>query len=233
MGVQRLTSVSLLSLVLGLPAWAILPGTAQPVALVSKVILDVARSSEGNDWLAATRGEVLLSGDRIRTGLNSLAVIKFKDNSMVRVRERSELTVAGYEENGAFSKTLTLEKGVTGFSIRKQRQNEEFRFLSPTSVASVRGTGGQFSVQDSADILIVTHGLMEMMNNVSGETVRIPAGYTGISRADGTTQTRVSTPEEQHQAQNASRPSDRDNHFELDLRDNQGNTRKLRIEFHD
>jgi hypothetical protein len=233
MSIERMVAVFLFCLIPGLLSWAVLPGPSQPVALVSKVVLDVARSSEGTDWTAATRGEVLLSGDHIRTGFNSLAVIKFKDNSMVRVRERSELSIAGKEENGAFSKTLTLEKGVAGFNIRKQRENEEFRFLSPTSVASVRGTGGQFAVDDTADVLIVSHGLMELMNSVTGETVRVPAGYTGVSRSDGTTQTRVSTPDEQRQAQNASRPSDRDNHFELDLRDNQGNTRKLKIEFHD
>jgi ferric-dicitrate binding protein FerR (iron transport regulator) len=233
MNIQRVVPVLLLCLLPVLSSRAILTGPSQSVALVSKVVLDVTRSTEGADWSAATRGEVLLSGDRIRTGFNSLAVIKFKDNSMVRVREKSELTIAGKEENGAFSKTLTIEKGSAGFNIKKQRENEEFRFLSPTSVASVRGTGGQFSVYDSADVLIVSHGLMELKNTVTGTTVQVPAGYTGFSRSDGSTLSRPSTPDELRQAQDASRPSDRENHFELDLRDNQGNTRKLRIEFHD
>ncbi|HEX9655839.1 MAG TPA: FecR family protein [Bacteroidota bacterium] len=207
---------------------------AQPessLALVSKIIQRVLRQQDGKDWVDAKRGETLGAGDKIRTGQSSLAVIKFKDNSMLRVRELSELTIEGVNNNGVFFKSVEIEKGAVGFNIRKQGEGEEFRFSSPTSVASIRGTGGQFLLADSADLLVVIEGVVLYTNQISRESVEVRAGFTGVSRKDGTIVTRPSTDEEQREAIESSRQTDRENEFEFDLRDNQGNRRKLRIEF--
>ncbi len=201
------------------------------LALVSKVIQRVLRQQGGKDWVDAKRGETLAAGDKIRTGQSSLAVIKFKDNSMVRVRELSELTIEGENNSGVFFKSVEIEKGAVGFNIRRQGEGEEFRFSSPTSVASIRGTGGQFLLADSADLLVVVEGAVLYTNQVSRESVEVRAGFSGVSRKDGTIVARPFTDEEQREAIEASRQTDRENEFELDLRDNQGNRRKLRIEF--
>lgn len=207
---------------------------AQPessLALVSKIIQRVLRQQDGKDWVDAKRGETLGAGDKIRTGQSSLAVIKFKDNSMLRIRELSELTIEGENNNGVFFKSVEIEKGAVGFNIRKQGEGEEFRFSSPTSVASIRGTGGQFLLADSADLLVVIEGVVLYTNQISRESLEVRAGFTGVSRKDGTIVTRPSTDEEQREAIESSRQTDRENEFEFDLRDNQGNRRKLRIEF--
>jgi len=201
------------------------------LALVSKVVQRVLRQQDGKDWVDAKRGETLGAGDKIRTGQSSLAVIKFKDNSMVRVRELSELTIEGENNSGVFFKSVEIEKGAVGFNIRKQGDGEEFRFSSPTSVASIRGTGGQFLLADSADLLVVIEGVVLYTNQISRESVEVRAGFTGVSRKDGTIVTRPFTDEERQEAIEASRQTDKENEFEFDLHDNQGNKRKLRIEF--
>lgn len=212
-------------------------GVASPpegsVALINKVVLEVARKEEGKNWQDAVKGETLSSGDRVKTGQKSAAIIKFKDNSLVRVRELTELTVTGTTSGSAFSKSVEMKGGVVGFNIKKQQQGEEFRFTSPTSVASIRGTGGSFTTSTAADTLIVTEGSIEFTNTISSNTVIVAAGNTGISKPDGTITSRPSTPEERDAAEQAARATDQDNRLEFDLRDSRGNSKRLKIDYKD
>lgn len=166
------------------------------VALVSRVVLDVTRKEAFRDWQIARRGETLSSGDRVKTGKNSVAVIKFKDHSLVRVRERSEVAVMGTRKKLLFSKSVNLDKGVVEFSIEKQKSDEEFRITSPTSVASIRGTDGKFASGGLSDTLTLIEGAVILTNMKSSRSVEVKAGYTGISDPDGTISVRRATPDE-------------------------------------
>lgn len=202
---------------------------AEPaIALVSKVILDVKRKEASKDWIVAKRGETLASGDKIRTGDKSVAIIKFKDNSLVRVREKSEVTVTGTTTGSAFSKSIDLLRGTIGFNVKKQTIGEEFRFTSPTSVASIRGTKGLLTLGDT---LTVTEGRVRFKNKSSLREVDVDAGFTAVSYADGTIQVRPSSDEEKARATSALREEGQDNKLELDFRDNQGNKKQLKIDF--
>lgn len=207
------------------------PEPVSPVGLVSKVVLDVSHREAQGEWQKAKRGDPLASGDKVLTGEKSLAIIKFKDNSMVRVREKTEVTITGTVEGTAFSKSVRVEQGVVGFNIQKQRSQEEFRFTSPTSVASIRGTGGQFVTASSADTLVVIEGEVWLTNVISSDSVEVSAGFTGISASDGSVQVRPSTPAESAAASNASRTGDQENRLEFEMRDSRGNRKELRIEY--
>ena len=229
--------VLLVPLVLVAPTSSVIakspPSAGTDVALVSKVILDVKRKELDKDWIAAKRGETLTSGDRVRTGVNSLAVIKFKDNSLVRIREQSELTVTGNLSGRAFSKTVNLTRGAVGFNIKKQETGEEFSFRSPTSVASIRGTEGVYIATALEDLLTVLQGTIRFQNTISTTEVDVNAGYTGVAKPDGTILTRPSTPSEQAIARNAmiEREDEQRNLLELEFRDAQGNRKEMRIDF--
>ena len=228
--VAYILSLALVGTLLAAPAAPALPPAEPTIALVSKVILDVTRKESGKDWQKAKRGETLASGDKVKTGDQSIAVIKFKDNSLVRVREKTELTVTGTMNGSAFSKSVNIQRGVVGFNIKKQRAEEEFRFSSPTSVASIRGTGGALTIA-SSDTLVVTEGLVRLTNNISSNFVDVAAGFTGLSNPDGTISSRPSTPAERAAAENAARATEQDNRLEFELRDNQGNSKRLIIDF--
>jgi hypothetical protein len=214
-------------------AAAAIPPAPPSIALISKVVLDVTHKESGNDWQTAKKGETLASGDRLKTGAKSVAIVKFKDNSLVRVRELTELTVTGSMNGSAFSKAVEVKSGVVGFNIKKQQSSEEFRFSSPTSVASIRGTGGSFSSSQEADTLIVTEGAIEFSNTASSQLVTVAAGFTGISKPNGTIISRPSTPEEKAAAELAARTSEQDNRLEFDLRDGRGNSKRIKIDFKD
>ena len=90
------------------------------IALAVKIIRDVSRTNNNSDWTKTQKGDILYSGDNVKTGEKSIAIVKFKDNSMLRVRESSELKVVGEVKEGKLSKTVQLVRGEFGFDIQKQ-----------------------------------------------------------------------------------------------------------------
>ena len=198
----------------------------KPVALITKVIQEVDKKTESVDWKKATKGESLISGDEVRTGKKSLAIIKFLDNSILRVREQSSLKV----NSEGTARTVEIENGGLGFDIQKQKQNEQFKFTSPTSVASIRGTKGKISHAGNGDILIVTEGTVNLKNNASGNDVDVTAGTIGFSNSDGTVSSRKATQQELADATSAATGGS-NNELNLEMKDSKGNKKELKFKY--
>ena len=204
--------------------------TEQGIGLLSKVVVDVTRKPVNQEWVTAARGQTLDSGDMVKTGEKSLAVVKFKDNSLLRLRELSEVTLSGSQSGQSLSKSVDLLNGVIGFSVSKQRAGEEFRFSTPTSVASIRGTGGSLS-KGATDVLVVVEGVVNFLNRVSGKAVDVQAGFTGVSWPDGKLDVRVSTEAERASALEAARSGDQPRQLKLEIRNGQGEQKDLIIDY--
>jgi hypothetical protein len=200
------------------------------IGLVSKVIMDVSRRPSSRDWTKAQRGDILNGGDLVRTGERSIAVVKFKDNSMLRIQEKSLVTLSGVSEQGTFQKGAKIDDGVVGFRVQKQRPGEEFRFTSPTSVASIRGTEGAFALTDSGDNFMILTGLGRITNLVSMISMDVPAGYMALSQKNGHVSLRPATEQEKGDATKASRLSEEERHLRLQLKNRKGETRDLIID---
>src|SRR5260221_5625498 len=200
-----------------------------PLALIMKVIPQVSKRSSVKDWSDAVKGDALGTGDRVRTAKSSLAIIKFRDRSIVRLREQSELTLDGQLLEGKVTKTVQLSKGGFGFEIQKQH-DEQFRLTSPTSVASIRGTKGKLSGGEGFDTLIVTEGLVRLHNNVSNRDTDVAAGSIGFSNQDGTLSVRQATAEEIADA-NRLAAGGTPNELKLELKDPQGNKKELKLRY--
>lgn len=205
-------------------------------ALAVKVIQDVSRKTAEIDWTKAKKGDYLYSGDQLRTGERSIAIVKFIDNSMLRVRENSELRLFGETKNGVFSKTVHVDRGQFSFDIEKQKQNEQFTFTSPTSVASIRGTQGYMTTSEIEDHVTVIDGSVSLTNSFSNRSVNVDAGQTGTSRRDGSVDVRPASPEEQNRAKNeirAARGAGVEKTLEIELQDPQGKKSLMRIRYRD
>ena len=200
------------------------------MALITKIVQEVTKKSPATEWEKASKGETLTSGDYLRTGKKSLAIVKFTDNSMLRVRELSEMRILGEIRGTALSKTVDIQTGGFGFDIRKQ-QDEEFIFTSPTSVASIRGTKGKMTTGSEGDTMIVTEGTINLTNNASQRNVTLPAGTIGFSNPDGSISSRKATDRELAGANEAISGGGSQHELKLDLRDPQGNKRELRIHY--
>lgn len=199
------------------------------LALIMKVIPQVSKKSETTEWSKAEKGDPLGTGDRVRTEKNSLAIIKFMDRSIVRLREQSEMSIDGSAVEGKFTKTIKLTRGGFGFEFRKQH-DEQFRLTSPTSVASIRGTKGKLSGGEGSDTLIVTEGLVTFHNNVSNRDVDVSAGELGVSNQDGSISAREATPQELADA-NKLATGGSTNELKLELKDSQGNKKELKLRY--
>ena len=133
-----------------------------PVAIIMKVIKDVSIKKGSGEWAQAKLGSYLSSTDEIKTGDKSLALIKFTDNSILRVRENSTLKLFADKNKGTLAKNTYIDQGKVGFHVTKQ-QNEEFKFTTPTMVASIRGTSGEFEVFSDSTLLILGEGIVDIL----------------------------------------------------------------------
>lgn len=163
MKVDRMKKISLIViafLFISLSSYAFMPPS---VGVLTKVIQKVEyKSVENGNWDNAELGGVLYDGDEVRTGNRSLALLKFLDNSLLRVRENSIVTIYGSKEDSKLNKNTLIQQGKVGFDVTKQ-EGEEFKFTTPTGVASIRGTSGFFDVPvDGSMLIFVKNGLVEV-----------------------------------------------------------------------
>lgn len=230
---HRHRHLSVLAVVIAALALAVLaPGYRADnatLAFVNKIIFEVQKRSAENAWAKASSGDVLTSGDQVRTGKRSLAIIKFLDASIIRLRELSLLTLTGDGPRGSMIKSAQLSQGSLGFDIRKQ-QSEQFRLTSPTSVASIRGTNGKWTGGGASDTLIILEGLVNLKNNTSGNSVDVAAGSIGFSNSDGSVSSRKATQKELADASEALTGGS-PNELKLELRDSKGNQKELKLKF--
>ena len=163
-------------------------GTDTPVALIKKIIKDVSyRKTDASDWEIAKTGTPLKTGEQIKTGYKSLALVLFTDGTgLLRVRENSTMYIYAKKDGKKLNKNTFLEQGVIGFEINKQEE-EEFKFTTPTAVAAIRGTAGYLEVDsDSSTVIACEHGKIEVQARQGKKGVEtVEGGFAVRVGADG------------------------------------------------
>lgn len=189
MKLKKLSALFVLPLVMGLILIEELPKPEEtPIALVKKIVKDVTyKKANQSDWEIAKTGTPLKDGEEVKTGSKSLALILFTDGSgLMRVRENSILHIYGAKEGKKINKNTYVDRGLVGFEVNKQG-DEEFKFTTPTAVASIRGTNGFLDVyEDSTTKIFLESGEVEF-ESLIGErrTGRVLGGSTAIIDSDG------------------------------------------------
>jgi hypothetical protein len=182
-----LVIIVIVAALLAAPAWNF--QDKKPIAAyIMKVVNTVERRSGSTQgWTKAVLLSELKAGYEVRTQEKSFAMIKFADDSKVAVREKSIITISGEVAGGKIlNRDVYIERGRTSFDIKKQ-QTEQFRFTSPISVASIRGTEGGTGFDPGAnlaDITIIT-GVAEFSSSRTGCKVDVRAGMTGLVDGSG------------------------------------------------
>lgn len=173
-----------------------------PIALIKKVVKDVTyKQNEEADWELAKTGVPLQNGQEVKTGTKSLALILFTDGSgLLRVRENSILHIYGEQEVNKLNKNTFIQKGQLGFQVSKQ-EDEQFKFTTPTVVASIRGTGGFIDVEnDSSTTIVCESGLIELQaTGGSRQSGSLSGGNSADIGADGQININPTTQQQQNQ----------------------------------
>ncbi|MFH1850830.1 MAG: FecR family protein [Candidatus Neomarinimicrobiota bacterium] len=158
---------------------------ADKLAVTTKTegTVDVVRSEASQ---ALKRGTILLDQDLVISKKDGQAVIMFLDDkSQLKIKGDTEIRITGERGQGAISKQINMDYGVLKASISEQRKGD-FIIATPTSVASVKGTEFWIiSDPDSGDMIISNSGSVELVNNVTGETIVVPAGTIVESTVEG------------------------------------------------
>jgi len=89
--------------------------------------------------VSAKKGMSLEDGDKIVTGKRAFAAVRFLDDkSLVRVRANSVCSIEGKKKDKKIEKSIFVEIGTFFCDIFKQKGS--FKVITPTSVASIKGT---------------------------------------------------------------------------------------------
>jgi hypothetical protein len=197
-----------------------------PIAIVKKVVKNVQHKNADTDWVKSTVGTPLYDHGEIKTDSKSLALVLFTDGSgTLTVRENSILHIYGAKSGKLLNKDTNIEKGTIGFS--KDKNNEgEFKFTTPSAVASIRGTTGVLDVNENVTIFIIQHGSGTIVTRDNQCLKEVKDGFTAIIDNSGQCTLRESTEEEKNLVKNSQLTSMK----ELRIKTNYGD---LKIEYFD
>ena len=106
---------------------------------------DVQYSLAGQQWEKLVSGMILDDNSRIQTGNNSKADISFSNGMTIRMEENTHLDIATVNIN---KKVLKMDKGSIYGHFSREHDKQEIRVVTPTVVASVRGTELGFEIFD-------------------------------------------------------------------------------------
>lgn len=230
---SHLILIALVSaLVVMSPAWAPQDGKRDIQAVLVKIINNVETKAPTKAYTKAINYQQLKAGYEVRTATKSVAVIKFLDNSKLIVRERSIAEIKGQVEGRQIlDRQVHMTKGNIKFEVTKGPK-EQFRFTSPISVASIRGTSGVWGQGDSTSTYVMLTGLLNLLNLVSNRSEDVGAGQTGITDANGNLVIRPSTDDEQDDAQKDEEEEERTRRtIRITGEDKDGNVRTVILEW--
>jgi len=158
-------------------------------AQVLLVYGDVAVTSTlVNEKRKLNKGDLLVQGDELRTGKNSLAKLLFADGSNIDIQPNSILSIqASYKYVGkeTFVTNLKLVKGRTEVSANPRHAvGNTLEVETPSAIAAVRGT--QFRVGADGDIALqeTLDGQVAFSADENGvkQEVLLAKGYGSIAQ---------------------------------------------------
>lgn len=187
---MKRTIIALILLALICSAFA-----AESVAMLSasKGKVDLNRDTKSIKYKI---GDLLKNNDELRTGGESFAAYKYIDgSSTIKVFSNSVVKVTASKSGKTLSKKVTVTKGSVFTQIKPK--TGEFKVQTPTTVASVKGTGFLTKITDSnQSMFVVTEGEVELKILDREGTQSVAKGKTAVVESDGAVEIRNSTRED-------------------------------------
>lgn len=195
------------------------------VALMLKTRGKVELNKQGRQrWSFAKRGERINSGEVIRTGEGALAALVFTDDkTLLKVRENSNITIIGRREKNSIIKTLSLSFGQLWAKVT--RQNTSMRVETPSGVATVKGTEFNALYANDNFFIYCQQGLIDMFNQYG--SILLGANEMGRLEPGSPPQRIEGDPGDIFDLSD----DDETLKLEIDFEDENGNKKKLIIEF--
>ena len=145
-------------------------GEARVVAAISSMKGNVQiRSATERKYESAYKGQMIRTGDWIKTDLNVFVAIIFLDGSNIKIREKTEIEIMS--SRVAAKKLMTLlyiAEGQAWSKVTKE-SNSGFHIKTPTALVSVKGTEFNVDFNDLTEstTLTVIEGEVLFSNGLS------------------------------------------------------------------
>ncbi len=167
----------------------------KPVAIAVKTSGEVTYKNRQNQTVPLKPRTQIFISETIVTGSDGLAVMIFLDDkSTLRIQKNTTLTVSGERTANAINKQIDMQFGQLRAEVAKQRKGD-FAIVTPTSVASVKGTILTVIENNRGTIVIVEREKdrpappkVVVTNKVSGNEITVNGGQLGKSDKQGNTE---------------------------------------------
>ncbi len=161
---------------------------------------DISAQKGSADFAPALDGELLASGDVVKSSANGRAVLTFFDGSTLTVETGSivKVTTLNRLANGGIQLTIEQSLGRTWASVAKLKTpDSKFEIKTPTSTASVRGTAFETVVVQNPD------GSTSVTYKADDGELAVTATAGGQTTVPANTQVTVNTNQQAPAAANA------------------------------
>jgi len=138
-------------------------------------ILGKAERKKNDGWQTLKKGQILKKNDVIRTKKKSTLDINIAGLASIRLLSKTRLKLNNIEVDKI---RATIPRGDILVKVAQLKKNMEFKIVSPTAVAGVRGTEfwGQVKKKGKAGTFAVKDGSIELTLKASGEKVIVKKG---------------------------------------------------------
>ena len=138
-------------------------------------------------------GSELFNNDLIRTGKDGFVKFSYLDDgTTIKIHNDSELYIRGQINQGTISKRINMSNGLLKLDVSKQN-DDEFKVITPTSVASVKGTSFILESNENGDKFFGFKGIVEVLNKESNQIVKLSKNLKVMSLSDGNINSEIIT----------------------------------------
>ncbi|MDD3049879.1 MAG: FecR domain-containing protein [Candidatus Cloacimonetes bacterium] len=156
----------------------------ETIALIMKVQGSVNLEREGVA-VKLENGSLLSAGDRLMTGKDSYAALKFIDGgAIIKLFPESDLVLNASKEDNLLNKESTLWKG--GVFSKVERKLGKYSIETPTAIASVKGTEFLTQVGENGETdIYAIKGILEFKNRNDTNSIELKNGNKAHSLGRG------------------------------------------------
>ncbi len=176
-------------------AFSVVWSQDKPVAFAVKASGQVTYKNRQNQTVPLKPRTQIFIGETIVTGNDGLAVMIFiDDKSTLRIQKNTTLTVSGERTANSINKQIDMQFGQLRAEVARQRKGD-FSIVTPTSVASVKGTILTVIENNQGTIVLVEREkdrddtpTVVVTNKISGTEITVNGGQMGKSDKQGNTE---------------------------------------------
>lgn len=128
-------------------------------------------------WAKVRNGDIVLSGDRLRTGADGSFILTYDDGNVVAVSSLTRVRVGELVRVGNRAQSdLTVRNGrVLAYAKKLRTPDSTFVVKTPYGVAGVRGSEIAVTVGDDGTLLQIVSGVFDV--SVADARAELTAGY--------------------------------------------------------